>query len=125
VPFDAFAETLGAETAAPAAEPAPSPEDEAARRELGRLVERAVGTLPADFRAVFVLRALEQMSIEDTAAALGLRPATVKTRFHRANRLLRTALAADLGRVFDDAFPFAGARCERIVQAVLARLRLA
>jgi RNA polymerase sigma-70 factor (ECF subfamily) len=126
VELDAIAETQAAsgEDGTPQSEGA-RPEHEAARHEIRRLIERAVDKLPLDFRAVFVLRAIEQMSIEETAVALGIRPETVKTRFHRANRQLRAALGADLDRIFDSAFPFLGARCDRIVAAVLARLGVA
>jgi len=78
--------------------------------------------LPDPFRVVFVLRDIEEMSIEATASQLGLRPETVKTRLHRARRLLRQNLDKTLSTALADAFPFAGARCARITQAVLARL---
>jgi RNA polymerase sigma-70 factor (ECF subfamily) len=104
------------------ADPRPSPEQDAARRELRGLVERSLDSLPAAFRAVFVLRALEQMSVEETAAALGIRKETVKTRFFRARRLLREQLGAELAAALGHSFPFAGARCDRLVAAVLRRL---
>jgi RNA polymerase sigma-70 factor (ECF subfamily) len=104
------------------ADPRPSPEQDAARRELRGLVERALDSLPAAVRAVFVLRALEQMSVEETAAALGIRKETVKTRFFRARRHLREELGAELAAAFGHSFPFAGARCDRLVAAVLRRL---
>ena len=72
-----------------------------------------------------MLRAIEQLSTRDTAAALGIPEETVKTRFHRANRLLRDALSGHFVSIWDDAFPFAGARCDRIVTAVLSRLMTA
>lgn len=99
-----------------------NPESAAARREVRRLIERAVDELPANFRTVFMLRAVEQMSVEETAALLGIPPETVKTRFHRANRLLRRSLSAEFGAILDDAFPFAGARCDALMARVLARL---
>jgi len=121
VDIDSLSETLcGEEDGRTPAEE--GPERAAARREVHRLIERAIDTLPVDFRIVFVMRALEQMSVEETAAALAIKPETVKTRFHRANRLLRKALSSDLNTILDDAFPFEGARCDRIVEAVLARL---
>lgn len=55
---------------------------------------------------------------------MGLRPATVKTRLHRARALLTQELEAQIGPVLRDAFPFAGARCERLTEAVLAKLGL-
>jgi RNA polymerase sigma-70 factor (ECF subfamily) len=106
------------------ADPRPSPEQDAARRELRGVIERALDALPAAFRAVFVLRALEQMSVEETAAALGIREETVKTRFFRARRHLREQLGAELAAALGDSFPFAGARCDRLVAAVLGRLAI-
>ncbi len=100
----------------------PSPERAAARREIQRAVESAVDTLPPAFRAVFILRAIEQMSIEETAACLGIPSETVKTRFHRANRLLRQALSVQFGSILEGTFPFMGERCDRLVARVLARL---
>jgi RNA polymerase sigma-70 factor (ECF subfamily) len=101
---------------------ADNPERSAARREIRHLLEQAIDALPEPFRLVFVLRAIEEMSIEETAAYLKLRPETVKTRLHRARRLLRKTLDAELASVLTDTFPFAGARCARIVDAVLNRL---
>jgi RNA polymerase sigma-70 factor, ECF subfamily len=98
------------------------PEAAAARSEIRRLLERAVDQLPDPFRVVFVLRDIEEMSIEETASQLGLRPQTVKTRLHRARRLLRQSLHETLSSALVDAFPFAGARCARIAEAVLARI---
>ena len=100
------------------------PERAAARREVGRAIERAVDDLPAPFRAVFIMRTIEQMSIEETALCLGIPADTVKTRLYRANKLLRRALTTEFGSLLDHAFPFLGARCDRMVAAVLARLRL-
>ena len=98
------------------------PESSAARGEIRRLLERAVDELPAPFRVVFVMRDVEELSTEETAAVLGLRPETVRTRLHRARRLLRQALDDQLASTLKGAFPFAGARCARITEAVLTRL---
>jgi RNA polymerase sigma-70 factor, ECF subfamily len=98
------------------------PERTAARRQIRQLLEQAIDGLPEAFRLVFVLRDLEEMSVEDTAAHLGLRPETVKTRLFRARRLLRRALSEQLASAVTDAFPFAGARCARITDEVLRRL---
>jgi RNA polymerase sigma-70 factor (ECF subfamily) len=101
------------------------PESSAAQAEIRRLLERAVDALPAQFRVVFVMRDVEEMSTEETAAALDLRPETVRTRLHRARRLLRQALEDQLASTLKGAFPFAGARCARITEAVLKRLGFA
>jgi RNA polymerase sigma-70 factor, ECF subfamily len=98
------------------------PEAEAARSEIRRLLERAIDELPEPFRVVFVLRDVEQMSVEETAAQLGIRPETVRTRLHRARRLLRKALGDRLASALTDIFPFEGARCARLTKAVLDRL---
>jgi RNA polymerase sigma-70 factor (ECF subfamily) len=88
------------------------------------LLERAVDQLPDPFRMVFVLRDIEEMSTEEVASHLGLRPETVKTRLHRARRLLRQALDRTLSSAVSDVFPCAGARCARITEAVLNRLEM-
>jgi RNA polymerase sigma-70 factor (ECF subfamily) len=106
----------------PIAGPGADPERAAARHEISGLFERVIDELPAPFRVVFMMRAVEEMSTEETALALGLRPETVKTRLHRARRLLRKALAAKLASALTDAFPFDGWRCARIGDAVLVRL---
>ena len=99
-----------------------SPEADAARAQIRGLIEHAVDDLPEAFRIVFIMRDIEECSIEETAANLELKPETVKTRLHRARRLLREALDARLASTMVEAFPFMGARCNRITEAVLARL---
>ena len=98
------------------------PEGNALRGEVRRLLEARIDALPEGYRAVFVLRALEELSVEETAAALQLAQATVRTRFFRARSLLRETLARDIDLTLDDAFSFAGERCDRIVAAVLRRI---
>jgi len=78
--------------------------------------------LPEPFRVVFVMRDVEEMSIEETAFHLGIRPQTVKTRLHWARRLLRQSLDGELASTLKEMFPFAGVRCARITEAVLSRL---
>ena len=98
------------------------PVAEAARDQLRRLLERAVDALPEPFRMVFLLREVEGCSVAETAAALDLREETVKTRLHRARRQLREALHEEVAMSLSGAFPFLGARCDRITDAVMARL---
>jgi RNA polymerase sigma-70 factor, ECF subfamily len=78
--------------------------------------------LPETFRTVFMLRAVEEMPVEEVAAALGIPEATVRTRFFRARALLREALSRDMDFALEDAFAFAGVRCDRIVAKVLATI---
>ena len=98
------------------------PESQAQRSELRCLLEQKIDGLPEAFRAVFMLRALEELPVDETAAALGIPQATVRTRFFRARSLLREALSREIDLAFDDAFSFLGERCDRIVAGVLHRL---
>jgi RNA polymerase sigma-70 factor (ECF subfamily) len=98
------------------------PEADAARAQIRRMVERGVDALPEPFRLVFILREVEELSVEQTAALLDLKTETVKTRLHRARRRLRETLQAQLADVMTGAYPFLGARCARITAAVLERL---
>ncbi len=110
----------GLATAAAAA--ASAPEVVTLRHEVRRIVEARIDALPEVFRVVFALRAVEELSVEEVAEVLSIPAATVRTRYFRARGLLREALARDLDLAIEDAFSFAGARCDRIVAAVLARL---
>jgi RNA polymerase sigma-70 factor, ECF subfamily len=109
----------------PTAQAGGDPEGAAARREIRRLLEEAIDELPEAFRLVLVARDVDGMSVEETAQILGVRPETVRTRLHRARRLLRAALDQRLGDTLRDVFPFDGARCARMAESVLARLGLA
>ncbi len=99
------------------------PERTMARHQINQILERAIDALPEAFRIVLVARLVEEMSIEETASLLGLKPETVKTRLHRARALLRADLERQVGPMLTAAFPFAGARCERMADAVIAHLR--
>jgi RNA polymerase sigma-70 factor (ECF subfamily) len=101
-----------------------TPETAAAQAEIRHLLEAAIDRLPAAFRTVFVLRAVEHMSVEETASCLGIAKETVRTRFFRARRLLRQDLGDRFAAALEDTFPFAGARCDRIVGKVLGRLTM-
>jgi RNA polymerase sigma-70 factor (ECF subfamily) len=98
------------------------PERRASQGEARGVLERAIDSLPDSFRTVFVLRAVEEMSVAETAACLEIPEDTVKTRLHRARRLLRDDLVQQLDIATTDAFAFAGARCDRMVEQVLRRL---
>jgi RNA polymerase sigma-70 factor (ECF subfamily) len=99
------------------------PERTMAQREVQKLLENAIDDLPEDFRSVLISRAVEGLSIEDTAIVLGIRPQTVKTRLHRARKLLHDALDRHLAPGLTDVFPFGGMRCERMTEQVLRRIR--
>jgi RNA polymerase sigma-70 factor (ECF subfamily) len=98
------------------------PERSAARRQVRDLLERAIDTLPEPFRVVFVMRMVEQLSIKETACSLGIPEETVKTRLHRAKKLMRDQLHATLASALTDTFPFQDPRCATFTDALLARL---
>ncbi len=98
------------------------PERAAQRAETRRLLESKIDQLPDAFRTVFMLRAVEEMTVEETAAVLGIPEATVRTRFFRAKGMMRESLSRDIDLAHGDAFSFAGARCDRIVANVMAKL---
>jgi RNA polymerase sigma-70 factor (ECF subfamily) len=126
IPFD-NAVDAGSAASPPAADAiaahTPGPEAEASGHELRSLIERRIDGLPEVFRSVFVLRAVEELSVEETAQMLQIPEATVRTRYFRARGLLRESLAREMDIAFDGAFQFEGAQCDRIVAAVLAGLR--
>ncbi len=93
-----------------------------ARAQIRRLLEQAIDDLPEPFRTVYILRELDELSVEETAARLDLNPQTVKTRLHRARRLLRKALDTTLGSALADTFPFLGVRCACLTATLMARL---
>ncbi|MBS0364665.1 MAG: RNA polymerase sigma factor [Proteobacteria bacterium] len=98
------------------------PERGADRAQLRDILELKVAQLPDAYRVVFVLRAVEEQSVAETAEALGITPETVRSRYFRARGLLRESLARDVDIVERDLFEFGGQRCDRLVARVLARL---
>ena len=98
------------------------PEAAALGGEMRALIEKRIDALPDLYREVFVLRAVEELSVAEAAAALGVSEAVVRTRFFRARAMLRSALERQLDLGIAEAFSFDGARCDRIVAAVLANL---
>jgi RNA polymerase sigma-70 factor (ECF subfamily) len=98
------------------------PESSARRAEVRKLLEERIDALPGAYRAVFMLRGVEEYSVEETAAILEIPAATVRSRFFRARSLLREGLAAEVDLACEDAFGFAGERCDRVVARVMERL---
>lgn len=103
---------------------AAGPESAVIGNDLLRIVQAAIDRLPEEFRSVFMLRGVEQLSIAETAELLDLKAATVKTRFHRARRLLQEALNRKLDNAARDTFRFDGPRCDAVVAAVFKRLEV-
>jgi RNA polymerase sigma-70 factor (ECF subfamily) len=95
-----------------------------ARAQIRYLLEHAIDKLPDAFRTVYVMREIEECTVEETASQLGIKPETVKTRLHRARRQLRSSLQDTLAATLNEAFPFMGKRCARMTEAVMARLEI-
>ncbi|WP_114968876.1 RNA polymerase sigma factor [Rhodoferax ferrireducens] len=104
------------------ANPDEQPDRVAMRAQVRQQMEARIDTLPDAFRAVFMLRGVEEMSVEEVATALGLPEATVRSRFFRARGILREGLSRDIDMALGDAFSFAGPRCDSIVEGVLAKI---
>ncbi|WP_116603074.1 RNA polymerase sigma factor [Cupriavidus alkaliphilus] len=100
-----------------------SPEAMAERGQVRKLLQAAVENLPPIYRCVFILRAVEDMSVEETAYCLGVSGDVVKTRFLRARLMLRESLADEVKPYLQSTFGFAGARCDAVVCHVFAALR--
>ncbi|HEX4769306.1 MAG TPA: RNA polymerase sigma factor [Bryobacteraceae bacterium] len=98
------------------------PEAHAYDRELRSVLENAVDALPESYRCVFVLRVVEGLDVNDTAAALDLGVETVKTRLHRGRAILRKTLEQRAGIVAAQIFPFHAPRCDRVVNGVFRRI---
>jgi len=106
----------------PTGSPIDNPETTMAQRQILKLVEEATDSLPEEFRLVFIARVIEEMSVEETAELLSLKPETVRSRLHRARALLRRQLDELIGPIALDAFPFAGWKCDRLTERVMGEL---
>lgn len=102
--------------------PRQDPEAAVSHKEVSAILESAIDRLPTHFRMVLVACSIEQMSIEEAASCFDLPLNTVKTRLHRARRLLHKTLGAEFAAVLPDVFAFAGARCDRTTARVLVRI---
>ncbi|MEA3031244.1 MAG: hypothetical protein QOG13_2569 [Sphingomonadales bacterium] len=102
-----------------------SPDKALARAQLRRIMEGAIAQLPDPFRLVFVLREIEDLSVDEVAETLDINPATVKTRHLRARRKLQDALAPEVKDALAGIFPFAGADCTALTERVVAAWRVA
>jgi RNA polymerase sigma-70 factor, ECF subfamily len=73
------------------------PSETLERKEVRQKLAEALAELGQIYREVFVLRDMQHLSIEETATALGISTASVKTRLLRARLMLRDLLAPGLG----------------------------
>jgi RNA polymerase sigma-70 factor, ECF subfamily len=100
----------------------PDPEQDATGLQLREFLEEAVLSLPERYRIVVMLRDIEELSTAETAHALDLTEDNVKIRLHRGHGMVRSWLFDRIGSGAKQAFPFMGARCNRVVEGVFDRL---
>ncbi len=98
------------------------PEDSTARAQMRSVLERKVGELPEILRLVFVLRSIEELSVEEIAATLSISQDSVRSRHFRAKGMLRESLAREIDLAEGDIYDFGGVHCDSVVAGVLARL---
>jgi RNA polymerase sigma-70 factor, ECF subfamily len=98
------------------------PDRATGRAQIRDLLEHKLDELPEPFRLVFVMRSVEELSVQDTAQILGIPEDTVRSRHFRARSLLRESLAQDIDLVERDLFEFGGEHCDGVIARVLARL---
>jgi RNA polymerase sigma-70 factor (ECF subfamily) len=99
------------------------PEQQAATAELRDVMEHEIAALPDTFRTTFMLRDVEGLSTTETATCLGISEDLVKTRLHRARLMLRENLYERAGVSLGSIFTFGNARCDRVVAAVMAKIK--
>ena len=100
----------------------PDPEHQASAAELRGVLEQEISLLPSAFRAVIVMRDVEGMSTAETADVLDISEDLVKQRLHRAHTMLRDNLYARAGVTLESIFTFGNARCDRVVEKVMAAI---
>ncbi|HEY2417212.1 MAG TPA: RNA polymerase sigma factor [Steroidobacteraceae bacterium] len=102
---------------------AEGPDQALGRAQMRALLERKLDALPESFRVVFVLRSVEDLSVEETALCLNIPAGTVRSRYSRAKSLLREALAQEVDLAEQDLYQFGGEHCDRVTAMVLRKLK--
>jgi RNA polymerase sigma-70 factor (ECF subfamily) len=100
------------------------PEDHVGRSELARMLEQAIDALPSQYRAIVVLRELEGLSTQESAACLSISEQAARVRLHRARQLLREQLWSQLQAAPSELFSFGGRHCAGMIARVLAALSI-
>ena len=117
-----FPTTTSFELDATAADDSDLPDNILSRAQMRDLLQKKLDELQEIFRVVFVLRSVEELTVEETATCLNIPEATVRSRHFRAKSLLREALAQDLDIAERDLYQFGGLRCDRVTATVLSKL---
>lgn len=103
--------------------PSEGPEANVERAQVRELLQSAIERLPPIYRSVFILRAVQEMSVDEAAFCLRVSADVVKTRYLRARALLRDVLGAQIEAHANEVFAFAGERCDAVVNNVIAALQ--
>lgn len=123
--YDSFDEDLSDVEKLMRERPPGDPEHQASSGELRGLLECAIDGLPDGTRAVFVLRAVEELSTAEAALVLDVSEDVVKTRLSRARAALRRVLTDRIGESTPELFRFYRPRCDRVVGCVLSAIATA
>ncbi|KPF77633.1 hypothetical protein IP88_05705 [alpha proteobacterium AAP81b] len=100
----------------------PTPEHHVAKLRLQKVLAQALAQLPDIYRTVFVLREIEGMTVDETALALDVLPATIKTRFYRARQLLQAQLTSVDRHELEGFLTFAGDACSALTARLVDRI---
>ncbi len=99
-----------------------TPDAAAERAEVRDILQSAIANLPPIYRSVFILRAVEEVSVDEAARCLEVSDAVIRTRYLRARAMLRDSIGQQVESHAPDTLQFAGARCDAVVNHVLAEL---
>lgn len=102
----------------------PQPLDTLARQQLRLLLEQAIDQLSLNYRSVYVLRAIQQLSTRETSESLNLSEDVVKTRYKRAKQKLYATFTDHLEKTGLSSYEFAGHRCDAIVAGVMKKINI-
>ncbi|MBS1606204.1 MAG: sigma-70 family RNA polymerase sigma factor [Bacteroidetes bacterium] len=96
-----------------------TPENVIASKQLHEALQNAITQLPEKYRLVFVLREIEDLSVQETADVAGIQTTNVKVRLNRAKAMLRQTLN---NQMKDSIYPFHLTRCDKIVDHVMTHI---
>lgn len=97
-----------------------NPEKKMIRQEAKQLLENTMDTLDSKYKTVYILKEVEEMSINEISECLNLSPANVKVRLHRAKSMLKEKLfELTLNK---NVFEFGFNRCDRLTEKVMGNI---
>jgi RNA polymerase sigma factor (sigma-70 family) len=97
---------------------APQGEARLSLKEMKILLEKAIGRLPCNFRAIYMLREVQQMTTAEAAACLGISQESAKVNLHRARERLKTELMKSAAGM--ELFPYTARFCDPLTTRVMS-----